>query len=119
MGNPVVHFEITGKNAETLHSFYSSLFGWKLQPIPEMGYALVDTDSAGQGIAGGIGTGDDAPSQVTFYIEVPDPQAHLDRAVALGGSVVMPVTGIPGMVTMAQFADPEGHVIGIVKSEQG
>ncbi len=33
----------------------------------------------------------------------------------MGGKVVMPITEIPNMVTMAQFADPEGHIIGIVK----
>jgi predicted enzyme related to lactoylglutathione lyase len=27
----------------------------------------------------------------------------------------MPVTEIPGMVIMAQFADPEGNVVGLVK----
>ncbi len=33
----------------------------------------------------------------------------------LGGSVVMPVTDLP-MVTIGLFADPEGHVVGIVKA---
>jgi predicted enzyme related to lactoylglutathione lyase len=28
----------------------------------------------------------------------------------------MPVTEIPGMVVLAQFADPEGNVIGLVKA---
>ena len=30
MGNPVVHFEITAKNIERLHAFYSKVFGWKI-----------------------------------------------------------------------------------------
>ena len=29
----------------------------------------------------------------------------------------MPVTEIPNMVTFAQFADPEGNVVGIVKPQ--
>jgi predicted enzyme related to lactoylglutathione lyase len=29
----------------------------------------------------------------------------------------VPVTVIPDMVTFAQFADPEGNVVGIVKNE--
>ena len=41
-------------------------------------------------------------------------QGALDKAVDLGGSVVMPVTDM-GMVTIGLFADPEGNVIGIVK----
>jgi len=29
----------------------------------------------------------------------------------------MPVTVIPDMVTFALFADPEGHVVGVVKNQ--
>ncbi len=48
------------------------------------------------------------------YVQVDDPQAALDNAVALGGSVVEPVSDNP-MVTMAIFADPDGNPIGLVK----
>ena len=30
MGNPVVHFEISGRDGEALSEFYSSLFGWNI-----------------------------------------------------------------------------------------
>ena len=43
MGNPVVHFEIIAKDREKLSAFYSQLFDWKLNVIPEMGYGMVDT----------------------------------------------------------------------------
>jgi uncharacterized protein len=114
MGNPVVHFEITAKDPEKASAFYGELFGWKLNPIPGMGYTLVDTDAAGSGIAGGIGAGDE--SLVTFYVEVPDVQAALDRAVALGSKVVRPVVGMEGGVTTAVFSDPQGNVIGLVEA---
>jgi predicted enzyme related to lactoylglutathione lyase len=113
MGNPVVHFEIVGKDLAKLTGFYNQLFGWNIDANNPMNYGMVDTASNGQGIAGGIGQGDQP--MVTFYVQVPDPQAALDRAVALGGKVVQPVMEIPGVVTMAVFADPEGHAIGIVK----
>jgi predicted enzyme related to lactoylglutathione lyase len=29
---------------------------------------------------------------------------------------VVPVTEIPGLVTFAQFADPQGNVVGLLKS---
>ena len=53
---------------------------------------------------------------MTFYVEVADPQACLNQAEQLGGKTIMPVTEIPDMVTMAQFADPQGNVIGLVKA---
>jgi len=51
-------------------------------------------------------------------VEVDDLQAHLDKAEQMGGRTIMPLTKIPGMVTFALFADSEGQVIGLVKSEQ-
>ena len=118
MGSPVVHFEITGRDGPKLQKYYSDLFGWKIDAANPMNYGLVDTDSKGEGIAGGISQDDNPANQmVTFYVQVPDVQASLDKAVSLGGSVVSPVTVIPGMVTMAVFADPEGHTIGIVAEQ--
>ncbi len=46
-----------------------------------------------------------------------DPQAALDQAESLGGKTIMPVTTIPDTVTLALFADPEGHVVGLVARE--
>ena len=81
-----------------------------------MNYGVVSTH-AGKGIDGGIGGHPDgAPNMVTFYVESDDIQASLDKAVGLGGKMVMPVTDIPNMVTLALFSDPEGNVVGIVSS---
>jgi predicted enzyme related to lactoylglutathione lyase len=51
-----------------------------------------------------------------FYIQVDDPQAYLDRIQQAGGKTVVPVTELPGLVTFAQFADPQGNVVGLLKS---
>ena len=116
MGNPVIHFEVVGKDGPALSSFYEELFGWKTNAVEGMGYSLVEKE--GDGIGGGIGTSPDGSSQVTFYVSVDDLQATLDKAESLGGKTVMPVMTIPDMVTLALFADPEGHVIGLVASQQ-
>jgi len=113
MSNPVVHFEVVGKDLKKLQSFYGDLFGWKTQEIPEMSYAMVEKEDGG--IAGGIGaTPNGDAGHVTFYVSTDDPQAILDRANQLGGRTVMPVTELP-QVTIALLADPEGHVVGVVK----
>jgi len=116
MGQPVVHFQIAGKEPLKLGKFYEDLFQWKLaEPMPEeMGsYTIVDESSSGLG--GGIGASPDGKPRVTFYVEVPDLQVALDQAVAMGGTVVRPPLDMPGIVAMAEFADPEGNVIGLVK----
>jgi predicted enzyme related to lactoylglutathione lyase len=117
MGNPVVHFEINAPDTGTLQKFYSELFGWHTQEAPG-GYLLIDTH-AGSGINGGIGTSEDGSSWATFYVGADDPQAVLDKAEALGGKTVKPVTEIPGMVTYALFTDPDGLKVGVVKNEPG
>ena len=112
MPNPVVHWEILAKEAAKLQDFYSKVFDWHVDPNNPMNYGMVDTHSEG-GINGGIAQGE--PNRVTFYVQVEDLQAFLDKAEKLGGKTLMPPTEIPNVVTLAQFADPEGNVIGLVK----
>ena len=38
MGQPVVHFEIVGKDADKLQSYYSELFGWEIDSNNPMRY---------------------------------------------------------------------------------
>jgi predicted enzyme related to lactoylglutathione lyase len=113
MAHPVVHFEVSGKDLDKLESFYSELFGWKTQKVPgEMPYAMVEKE--GDGIGGGIGQAPEGQGHVTFYVGTDDPQATLDKAKQLGGRTILPVTELP-QVTIALFADPEGHVIGLTE----
>ena len=40
MPNPVVHFEIIGKDQQLLESFYKSVFDWQITPAME-GLSLI------------------------------------------------------------------------------
>ena len=117
MANPIVHFEVNASDATKLAPFYAELFGWHTETM-QMGdvtYVLIDTH-AGSGINGGIAQPPEgAPRTVTLYAEDPDIQAVLDKAVSLGATVMLPVSELP-MVTLAIFSDPQGNVIGLVKS---
>jgi predicted enzyme related to lactoylglutathione lyase len=46
-------------------------------------------------------------------IEVDDLQAALESVESLGGKTVTPITEVPGLVTFAEFQDPQGNVIGL------
>ncbi len=113
MGNPVVHFEVVGKDGKGLKDFYGQLFAWKIDSSNPMDYGVVETGGIAGGIAGGS---DEESSRVTFYVEVDDLQAKLDQVEKLGGRIVVPVSDIPGGPTIAMFHDPEGHLIGMVKA---
>src|SRR5947208_3194147 len=121
MGQPVVHFEIIGKDAQKLRSYYSDLFGWEIDADNPMNYGIVqrdgNTNADGAGIGGGIGTGPEGYSgHVTFYIEVPDVEAALAKAESLGGSRMMGPDKVTEEVEIGLFNDPEGHVVGVVKT---
>jgi hypothetical protein len=45
-----------------------------------------------------------------------DPQWMLDKAVKGGAEIVLPVTELPGDGDMARFRDPDGNVVGLVRS---
>jgi predicted enzyme related to lactoylglutathione lyase len=121
MGQPVVHFEIMGKDAEALRSYYSNLFGWEIDANNPMNYGMVqrdgNTNADGAGIGGGIGAAPEGYSgHVTFYIEVPDVEAALAKAESLGGSRMMGPDKVGDQVEIGLFTDPEGHVVGVVKT---
>ena len=54
MANPVVHFEVTGKDGKKLQDFYSKTFGWKVNADNPMNYGIVDAADTSGGIGGGI-----------------------------------------------------------------
>jgi len=52
-----------------------------------------------------------------FYVEVPDVEAALAKAEALGGTRLMgPDNVMPGLV-IGQFTDPEGHLVGVMHND--
>jgi hypothetical protein len=118
MGAPIVHFEINGTDFKRSEDFYRNLFGWQIQDVPAINYGMVDT-GVKMGINGGIGQLDPGEIPfVTFYVQVEDPQAYLDKAVSLGAKVIVPVTEIPDMATLAMFSDPDGCRVGLVRGPQ-
>ena len=122
MGQPVVHFEVIGKDGEKLRGYYSDLFGWDFgDALGPTNYAIVqrdqNTNPDGIGIGGGVGSAPEGyDGHVTFYVEVPDVEAALAKAESLGGTRMMGPDKIPEVdIEIGLFSDPEGHVIGVVK----
>jgi predicted enzyme related to lactoylglutathione lyase len=117
MGRPVTWFEVIAKDAEKAQKFYSQLFDWKIDSNNPMKYGMIDTGGKG-GFQGGIGQANpQMPIKgVTVYVDVEDPKSYLAKAEKLGGKTVLPPMDIPGGPTIAAFSDPDGNVIGLVKS---
>jgi uncharacterized protein len=122
MGRAVVHFEVIGKDAEKLQGFYSQLFGWEMDANNPMKYGMVgreDNLDQGIGIGGGVGPAQEgSDGWVTFYVSVEDVEEGLKKAESLGGTRVMGPMDVPEGPTIGLFNDPEGHLIGLVKTQQ-
>jgi predicted enzyme related to lactoylglutathione lyase len=112
MANKIIHFEVVGRDAPALVRFYSDLLGWSFNTDNPGGYGMTTADETG--VVAGIGPSPDGgQGWVTGYVSVPDIDAVLARVTDLGGTVVMPKFNPGGGATLAMFADPEGHVIGL------
>ena len=122
MGQPVVHFEVVGKDGGKLQEYYSELFGWEINADNPMNYGMVDREQnlgdRGIGIGGGVGQGPPGyDGHVTFYVAVADVEQALQKAESLGGERVMGPENIMDMVTLGQFKDPEGNLVGVVQEQ--
>jgi predicted enzyme related to lactoylglutathione lyase len=123
MGQPVVHFEIIGKEPAKLRSYFGELFGWEFDtssPVAaavseptNYGFVNRNTTSDGTGIPGGVGGGARYEHQVLFYVGVPDVGAALQKAESLGGKRLMGPERAPSGLVVGHFTDPEGNLIGV------
>ena len=120
MGQPVVHFEVIGKDGEKLQSYYSEMFGWEIDASNPMKYGTIaregNVNAEGIGIGGGVAGYDEVEPHVTFYVEVPDVEAALAKAESLGGTRTMGPDEVTEGVEIGLFQDPEGHTIGVIKA---
>jgi predicted enzyme related to lactoylglutathione lyase len=127
MPQPVVHFEVVGKDPTNLRHYFGELFGWEFDvPSPvsnevsapdDYGFLNVVTSQDGAGIPGGVGGGPEYESHAVFYVGVPNVEAALQRAEELGGTRVMGPATSPNGLVIGHFTDPEGTLIGLAGVE--
>lgn len=112
----IVHVEIPATNVEAAGDFYVGLFGWKIQPMPEMNYTMWEAGN-GDEYGGFPQVSDENPAgQVLIYIASDDIDADLTKVEALGGKVLHKKTEIPGNGWFGVFKDPTGNVLGLYTS---
>lgn len=111
----VVHVEVPAVDVEAAGRFYTELFGWKLQHVPEMNYTMWED---GSGSGGGFPqvSEENPAGQVLVYIDSDDIEADLKKVEKLGGKVLVPKREIPGQGWMGIFQDPTGNVLALYTS---
>ena len=91
----VVHLELRTANLPRACSFYTSMFGWRVEQI-RLGSSSYLTVGLGKAIEGGVVEDEAERSLWLPYVEVEDAVAATDRAQALGAAVSLQPREGPG-----------------------
>ena len=116
MGNPFVHVELNTPDPQKVKAFYSKLFDWKYEEMPNPGvpdeaYTLI---RVGNGTGGGIMKQfPGGPSGWLAYVLVDNIQDATKKAQSLGAQLMKDVTEVPEMGWFSFIRDPGGAVLGL------
>ncbi len=116
-----MHFEITTADQKRAEDFYSKVFGWKISPMPEMSYTMLETTETEPkvgptkpgAINGGMMKRTDDIKNPVITIQVDDIEASLKTIEQNGGKTLKPKQDVGGMGFSAYFIDSEGNVMGL------
>ncbi len=109
----VVKWQIVTPQADACGAFYQALFGWSINRDNPIGYSQIPAGSE-RGIGGGIWPAPpDAPSFVQLFVEVPDVDASIAQATALGAMLIVPKAVLSDGDEMAVLRDPLGMTFGL------
>ena len=121
MADSVVHFEIPVDKMERAQKFFKDTFGWAINAMPDMGYALLGTTPT---------TADGRPTEPGAInggmLELQEPVKHTvvtinvasindaeKRIQKNGGKMIRKKMAVGEMGFAAYFQDTEGNVLGL------
>lgn len=113
-GANIVWFEIPADDQARAKKFYSSLFGWKINPFPNLpDYSHIDTGGPDASPDGGLMARKHPGHQITTYFNVASVTRAAAKVVKLGGNICMPKTAVPGMGYFAICNDTENNTFAL------
>lgn len=119
----VQHFEIPADDMLRAKKFYSSVFGWKIQDVPGMEYAMADsveTDENRQPVGGTncgiIKRNSDYASVTSITVTVSDADKAVQDVINAGGKLVRKKEKFGSIGYVAYVKDTEGNLVGIWQS---
>jgi uncharacterized protein len=114
MSGPAIFFELGVADAERARTFYTSVFGWTMEPVSSGKGFTIDAN----GVPGGLHPDDPQASPYVFF-GVEDIDAALDRVRERGGEVLEMDVGADDPDTVARFGrfklcrDDQGSPFGL------
>ena len=114
----VVHFEISVPNPEQAVAFYSEVFDWSAQKLPDpVRYWQLSPElgPSQEGIPGGIVESKSGLARTSITIQVESLDATCAKVVAMGGSMVSDRRPVPGYGTHVLCKDPQGIFFALIE----
>lgn len=124
MSGRVVHFEVPFDDADRARAFYSNVFGWQIDSMPEFHYHMVRTGPVGESgmpaepgyVGGGMFRREEGVDRPVVTIEVDDMTEALEAIERGGGGAVGEPQRVGDMGVAAYFKDSEGNLMGLWQS---
>jgi predicted enzyme related to lactoylglutathione lyase len=116
MAHAFVHVELNTPDPNKAKAFYSKLFEWQLEDVPNPAvpddvYTMIKVvKGTGGGIMKQIPGG---PAGWLAYVEVDDIHAATQKAKSLGAKIMKDVTEVAGMGWFTFIQDPTGAALGL------
>lgn len=117
--NPFIWQELVTTDQEASGEFFSRLLGWQVKQVDagEFGtYTLFQKE--GRDIAGMMNPTPDTPGKGSYwhaYIAVEDVEHCAERALALGGKVLVAPHDVQDVGRICAVADPTGAVVHLMQ----
>jgi predicted enzyme related to lactoylglutathione lyase len=126
MANTIVWADIPVADMDRARAFYAAVLEGEVPLMDGANgdVALLPGDPTSGEVSGDLVRGENqkpGANGVTIYLDSKgDPEGMIERAVAAGGAVLMPVASMGDMVgSIGIFQDSEGNRIGVHKPSQG
>jgi len=117
-----VWFDLVTPDAAASRAFYGKVLGWTFQPVAGASdYTAIAADGR---LVGGVfqpaaGAAGPPGSRWLSFVSVGDVRAVITRLGGMGFTTLLPATEVPGRGTQAVVRDPQGAVVGLLRSASG
>ena len=112
-----VWYELLTTDPDAAARFYGAVLGWTMHGAANSPNDYRQFAAAGTDVAGLMALPAGAPMPPVWlgYIGVDDIDASVAAITGAGGSIHMPVTGVPGIGRFALVADPQGGMVYVMQ----
>ena len=126
MANSVAHFEIFASDVERARKFYERVFAWRFEVAGPPDFYLISTgDGRDPGLTQGLiakRSGPAVEGSINAFRCTVSVRSITDAVAAIeaaGGKMRSPITAIPNVGRIAEFADTEGNIACVAQYDAG